>query len=171
MKKIYKYKISDLPTGESNVQVFINAQLASTATVLIREICGNGIYLKYLDRYGRYRFFLFNNLWRGNFQVSKIGSRANFSGVNIEQQDRVLGYESDKNITAVADNVTQQEVDVLSDIYTSPRVYLKIGNTDTTKDWLLVEVSGDGGYRLGKLKATKVTMNIKLPRHYAVTEV
>lgn len=171
MKRIYKYKVSDLPTGLSTVEVFINGLLASTNTVLIRENCDNGIYLKYLDHNGRYRFFKMNNLWRGNFQVRKIGSRANFSGVNISQQERVVGYESDKNIVAVADNVTQQEVDVLSDIYTSPRVYLKIGLTDTLKDWILVEVSGDGGFRIGKAKATKVTMNIKLPNHYAVTEI
>jgi len=171
MKKIYKYKVSNLPTGLNEVDIYINGVKASTATVLIRENCENGIYLKYLDRYGRYRFFLFNNLWRGSFSVRKIGTRANFSGVNIQQQDRVVGYESNRNITAVADIVTQKEIDVLSDIYTSPRVYLKIGNTDTIKDWLLVEVSGDGLYRLGKLKLTKVTLTITLPRHYAVAEI
>lgn len=171
MKQIYKYKVSDLPVGSNEVLIYINQQLVSTATVLIREACDNDIYLKYLDVYGRYRFFEFNSLWKGNFQVKKIGSRSNFSSLNISQQERSIGYNADKNIIAIAENVSQQELDVLSDIYASPRVYLKIGATDTIKDWLLVEVGGDGVYNLGKPKATKVSLTIKLPNQYAVTEI
>ncbi|MFZ2169378.1 MAG: hypothetical protein WAW61_07055, partial [Methylococcaceae bacterium] len=62
--------------------------------------------------------------------------------------------------------------DILSDIYTSPRVYLEIGDgtTDEEKDWLLVDVTaGQSLVRRKKGNTSKIELTVTLPEWYNIT--
>jgi hypothetical protein len=177
MSKIgyYRYKVTPSAIGTKTVKFYINGSLASTATIVAKEFCTNFRILKYLDNSGRYRFFPFNDKWQSKDSPSTRGEVNNFitSILNSQTGAKQIGYKNDRTISLTAGNVSADELEKLSDIYTSPRVYLYVGTgtTDLIQDWILVTVSGDNIGRRKKNKFGKVTIDVKLPEYYAVTKV
>lgn len=171
----YRYKVTPTAAGSSTVRLYINGSLASTATIIAREFCADFKILKYLDSSGRYRFFAFNNKWQQSDKVKSIGEVNYFvtSILDSQSDSRQIGYKSDRSLTLTAGAVSDDELEKLSDIYTSPRVYLYTGNgtDDSIQDWVLVTISGDGIGRRKSNRFTKVTIEVKLPEHYAVTKI
>jgi hypothetical protein len=169
----YRYKVTPTIAGVSTVRLYINGSLASTATIIAREFCNGFRVLKYMDRYGRYRFFPFNQKWQQVDKATLIGKVNNFvtSVLDSQSDARNIGYKNDRSITLTAGSVSDDELDKLADIYTSPRVYLYVGSTDRTQDWILVTVSGDGVGRRKNNKFGKVTIDVKLPEYHAVTKI
>jgi len=170
----HRIKIIPSAVGTTTVKFYINGALVSTATVVTREFCTDFKLLKFQDSAGRYRFFPFNNKWQRTDKPSMIGEVNNFiTSILTGQTDaKSIGYKNDRTITLTAGNVSEDELDKLSDIYTSPRVYLYVGDGsyDRDQDWVLVTVSGDGVGRK-RNKFSKVTIDVKLPEYYAVTKV
>ena len=69
------------------------------------------------------------------------------------------------------ENVSAEELLILSDIYVSPRVFLYIGenNSDLATDYIEVTVRGDNIIRNRKNKFTRIDLQVTLPETYAVT--
>ena len=170
----YRYKVTPSSEGITYVRFYVNGILTSTATVITKEFCDNFKILKYLDRYGRYRFFPFNEKWQQKDTPSTKGSIDNFitSILDSQANSKQIGYNNQRTITLTAGNVSSDELDKLSDIFTSPRVYLYIGSgsNDRLQDWILVTVSGDGIGRRKNNKFGKVSIDVKLPEYYAITK-
>ena len=81
-----------------------------------------------------------------------------------------IGYTNERKINAFADNIPQDEMDLLADLYTSPRVLLYIGSgTDEIKDWILVSVK-DKNNLLKKSKGSFYSMELEitLPETYHI---
>jgi hypothetical protein len=169
----YRYKISDSFEGTQTVNFFKNGALAHTATIEARKFCTNYKLLKYLDSSGRYRFFPFNDKWLQVDKPTQIGSSNNFitSILNSQAAQKNIGYRNERRLTLVAESVSQAELDKLTDIFISPRIYLMIGDTDILQNWILVTVSGDGVGRPKKNNFKKVLLEITLPEYYAVTKI
>lgn len=169
----YRYKISDLPTGEHDFVFYNNGNVVCTHKAIIKDFCTDFKIVKYLDSLGRYRFFPFNSNWEKRTTVSQIGERSKIvTSILTSQSDREnIGYKTQSILSLVAENVTAHELEVLSEIYASPRVYLHNGTGDDAKDWLKVIVSGDGVNRRRKDLFGKVTINLELPTGYAITEI
>lgn len=166
----YRYKISDLPVGTHNFNWYINGQIAGVSTVIIREFCNNYKYLKYLDNNGIYRMFSFNNKWEQVDTPTLIGktNRIITSLKNSQANTLNIGYKNKRTINIVAENVNTDELLKLTDIFTSPRVYLNLG-TETKEDWVLVTLTGDGIGRRRKNEFGKFIATIELPEHYSIT--
>jgi hypothetical protein len=168
---IHRYKVSTLPIGQKTVYFLVNGIRSGTATINVRAHCDNYKLLKYLNAKGQYRFFNFNSYFQESRMPDKIGSVNNFfdSLLTGQSNEKNIGYDARTKIELTAEHVSDEELYILSDIYTSPRVYLKIGATDTDADWLLVDVSGDGIVKRRKLKNGKVSLTLTLPKHYSIT--
>lgn len=170
----YRYKVSDSLKGESTVQFFINGSVAKTCTIIARDFCNNFKYLKYLNSKGQYRFFPFNDKWQVQDKPALIGKVNIFvtSILDSQSDKKNIGYTNERKLTLTAETVSLDELEKLQDIFTSPRVYMYVGNgTDLTKDWILVSVSGDGISRPKKNQFKKFVLEITLPEWYAVTKI
>jgi len=170
----YRYKLTPSAVGTTTVQLYINGALASTATIVVKEFCTGFKVIKYLDRSGRYRFFPFNDRWQQRDRPNELGTVNKFvtSIYSDQGESQSIGYRNARTISLAAGGVSSAELSILSDIFTSPRVYLYVGSgtTDTTEDWVLVKVTGDGVGRWRNAKFGKVNIDIQLPEHYSINQ-
>jgi hypothetical protein len=165
MAGFYRYKYDNLTVGDHVITVTIN-DVSYSKTVRINPFCDNSLYLKYIDHNGQYRFYIFNPYYEKKESPKLIGSANNVITELLTAQSNTknIGYTSERIITAIAYDVPQDELDLLSDLYTSPRIYLQIGSTDNTKDWLLVTVkSKDNLIKRKKGNFYNVEIEITLP--------
>lgn len=141
-------------------------ELASK-TVRVKPFCTNSRYLKYLDRNGQYRFFPFNEFWQAKDTPKLIGKTNRLiTSILLDSGSHYnVGYTNERKLTLVADDVTADELDLLSDIYTSPRVYL----LQDTK-WISVEVTASEALvRRKKGASSKIELTVTLPEWYNIT--
>lgn len=167
-----RYKISNLAEGTHFFKFYKDGVEIVTHIAEIKECCGDMILLKYLDSKGMYRFFPFNQHWEKNITGSNIGNVSEFV-TSIETSmtsEKSIGKEIETTISATATNVTQEELDVLADLFTSPRVYMydNSGN-DTQKNWIIVQVQNSAPIRRRKNNPQNVNITLKLPQNYAIT--
>lgn len=165
----YRYKIK--PSQSVDVKFNVNFQLASTKSIVVKEVCDGFKLLKYIDKDGQYRFYPFNKYWESSDKPKLIGKSSKIieSVLNAQSSESNIGYKNDRTVSLVAESVGQDELTLLSYIYTSPRVYLYIGTTtDEAKDWLEVEIKGDNINKLRKRKFTKVNIDVILPEWYSI---
>jgi hypothetical protein len=170
-KGYYRLKVDDLEVDTTYTLKNGSTTLA-TKVVRVKDFCTDYKYLKYLDRNGQYRFAVFNNRWQSKDTPKAIGKiQQLITNLQTDQgSTKNVGYTNERKLTLVADDVLSDELDILSDIYTSPRVYLQIGTGDTAADWLLVDVtSSDNLVRRKKGNTSKVELTVTLPEWYNVT--
>jgi len=171
----YRYKISDVIEGRQEVKFFINGAMAKTCTVIGKTFCPEFRLLKYLDSNGQFRFFPFNNNWQQTDKPTLIGKTNSFvtSILNSQASQKNIGYTNERKLSFTAGNVSQDELNKLTDLFVSPRVYLHvgIGINDEVSDWVLVSVTGDGIGRPKKNNFKKFVVEVTLPEYYAITKV
>lgn len=166
----YRYKFK--PSESQDVPFYVDDILISTKSVVVKEVCEGFRLLKYLDRDAQYRVYPFNKFWESSDKPKLLGKSSKIieSVLNSQSSESNIGYKNDRTISLVAESVSQEELTILSDIYTSPRVYLYVGTTtDEAKDWVEVEVKGDNLNRLRKRKFTKVSIDVILPKWYSIS--
>lgn len=169
-----RYKISDLAEGNHFFTFYRDGIEIVTHTADIRGCCGDSILLKYLDSNGMYRFFPFNEKWEKRISTQSKGDVSQFvTSIETSQSDRKnIGKDVETRIDLTATNVQPNDLEILADLYTSPRVYIydNSGN-DTSKNWLLVQLSDTGTVRRRKKNPQNVDITINLPKSYAVTQI
>lgn len=170
-KGYYRLKVADLD-ADTTYTMMNGATVLATKVVRVKQFCTGYQYLKYLDRNGQYRFFPFNNRYQTKDAPKLIG-KINQLVTNIysDQGDsKNVGYTNERKMTLVADDVYADELDILSDIWNSPRVYLQVGTGDTAADWVRVTVSAsDATTRRRKGNSGKVEITVTLPEWYNIT--
>jgi hypothetical protein len=169
----YRYKISTLDEGNHSIEFQKNGITAGVANVQMRAHCDGDLLIKYLDAKNKYRFFNFSKISKETTQPKEIGSiNVYFESLLTSQGDtKSVGFTSSNIIDVVAEQVTDEQLNVLQDIYTSPRVYLRIGTTDEIKSWVLIKVSGDNIVKRAKLNKAKINMKFTLPKNYTITMI
>jgi hypothetical protein len=139
------------------------------------DSCVGSLIVKYLDKNGQYRFFPFNKFYETTDAPEKIGDVNRFIvDIQTDQSDtQNVGYRNKRQISATT-QATSEQLEKLSDIYASPRVYLYIGDgtTDLKSDWVEVDIQafnplvrrrrGNNGY---------ISITITLPTHYTIKMV
>jgi len=170
----YRYKF--IPTDNTDVNLYINYSLASTKKVYVKENCPEGKRLKFINRNGHYRYVYFNKFYEEQDKVKELGKSSNLiTSLLSSKTDKLsLGYSANKNITLNIDDVSQDELDMLQDIFKSPRVYYYIGDgtSDEINDWILVSVTSKkttthikkGGY-------INLSIDIELPEWYTINSL
>lgn len=167
----YRYKIT--PSANQDVEMYINNVLTSTKKVVVKEHCGDSKRLKYLNKDGQYRFATFNRFYETRDKTKEIG-KANkiISSLLDSQADSYsVGIRNERLISMVADDINQEQLEVLKDLWTSPRVLLYVGDgtTDDINDWILVTVNVKNPInRISKGSFIDIKLDVMLPNHYTV---
>lgn len=162
---LYRYKLEN--ATNQVVTLFVNGLAAATHTVIAKPVCTGYRQLKFIDRNGQYRFYPFLSEYNISDKPKEIGSTNEFiSSLLTSQSDtKSIGSTNSRTLILRAQNVSSAELEILSDIYTSPRIYLYVGSglTDDPQDWILVTATGDGINRRDKRKFGKVEIVVTLP--------
>lgn len=191
--------LTDLVTNNENPFVFVEGQpgyiyvydnqfyrekklLTESANITVNGVtkfievlpyCTGDIVLKYLDKNGMYRFYKFSRFYARNVRGELIGSVENvFTSLSNGQGfKKNIGYSAQEELTVKANAVPASHMESLQDIYTSARVYMHIGNhgDDALKDWVLVDVEGDGLIKHNKRQFNDIELTIKPPKRNNVT--
>lgn len=174
MSGIGYHRIKILPSKEtSTIEIYQNGSQLVQHTIKARPWCAQKKYIKFLDRNGFYRFFTFNENWNSSDSIGNIDEiEKEVTNIYTDQgATYTAGIESSRTIEMNADFVTDDELDKLSDAFTSPRVYLYIGDgtSDLKQDWLIVKIQGDGINRRTRRKHSPVAVTVTLPRCHNIT--
>ena len=168
----YRLKVQNLTT-DTDFILYHGATPVVTKTVRVTEFCTESKLLKYIDRSGRYRFVTFNQFWEMKDNPQLLGKTNKLlTSILTDQTDaRVIGYRNERRLTLVSDEVAADELLIISEIYSSPRVYLYIGTTgDTAQDWLEVTIEpAEKTVRNKKGNYSTVTIEVILPEQYNIS--
>lgn len=141
--------------------------------IKVLPYCEGDIILKYLDRNGMYRFYRFTKNYERTVDADEIGSvEHTFTSLSTGQgYQKSIGNKSVDKIKARAEKVPAEDLNILKDLYTSPRVYFHLGEagTDNLSNWVLVKVKGDGIAKLPKRNFINVEIEIELPANNEIT--
>lgn len=175
MSKIGYYRFKTTVEDGKTVTLYKNEIESGTHTIKSLEYCSGFLILKYLDSKGQYRFFSFNKYYEINDRPNKIGQTNEFiTNILTDQSNsKNIGYRNERQ-RIVSAEVDEERLNILSDIYTSPRVYLYVGSgiSDTLSDWiLLTDVSGDNVVKRRKQKTGLITLTLTLPEWFTVKMV
>lgn len=166
----YRYKTT--VTDDRVVTLYKSGVASGTATIKALDFCEGYKILKYLDSKGRYRFFSFNKFFETNDNPKQIGSTNEFitNILDAQTNSKNIGYRNERELSLSAE-VTDEQLTVLSEIYTSPSIYLYIGDgtTDVLQDWIkIAKLSGDTIVRRRKQRTGLININITLPEWFTI---
>lgn len=167
----YRYKLNDLTVGTRTITFFKNGTPSGSKTIDVKEWCEGNKILKFLDRNGQYRFYPFNRYWETKDKPKLIGKASKIIESVLDSQSNTsnVGYKNTRTISLVAENVSETEMSVLADIYSSPRVFMYVGeDTDLAKDWIQVEIKKGGQVSLRKANFGKIELDVILPEWYTI---
>lgn len=169
----YRYKIALVSTSGNTVTFKVGGVDTKVCTVRPLILCDGKRILKYLNKNGQYRFYAFSNYYEELEQPREIGTVANMitSILNSKAANKSVGYKSERTLNLKSEPVSTDDLELLRDIYTSPRVYLYVGSgTDTESDWVLVTVKANRSIRKeAKVKFSQIDIEVTLPETYLIT--
>lgn len=168
----YRYKINNLtkeeleqlvqqgnarltPQGyELTYNWTVNDEVVCTSKVIVKPKCDDSIYVKYLDKYGMYRFILFNHYWSRMEQTDSLGD---VESANTYGEISSIGSNLSEVYTLTAEQVTPEELAIYGDIFSSPNIYMKLPDGD----WKAVMITGgDGINRRNRAYNSKFTIQV-----------
>jgi len=165
----YRYKTDvDIKT----INWTVNYVNVGSKTITPVAFCEGGKILKYLDSNGQYRFYPFNKYYQTTDTPVLIGkSNKLITSILTDQSNtQNVGYKNERILELVAD-VPTNELEKLTDIYTSPRVYLYNGNgvSDIAKDWLEVTIQANESIvKRRKSNSGRIGITVTLPEHFTI---
>jgi hypothetical protein len=170
----YRLKLDSLPPGTYQKSFFVDGEEAVTHTLIIKDWCDNKKLLKFADSESQFRFFPFNTRWQSTDRPVSLGKVNKFITTLVDSQSNTkqVGYKNERVISLVADDITEDELNVLSDIYVSDQIFLYIGdgNSDAKSDWVQVEITGgDKTVRRRRNNSGQVNIEITLPEYFSIT--
>ena len=134
-----------------------------------------GHYIKWLNQYGGWNYWLFNCVHKRTRGTKSIGFVNNdFNDVSSTVSSFLsLGKESQDLLTLVSEGMSEVEQDVLNDIFDSPKVYYFTGTrlTQVTNvSWLAVDLkSSSQTIKDFKTNYIKYILDFDLPQRYTMT--
>lgn len=143
-------------------------------TLLLNKIDSCGHYFKFKNQKGAWSYWLFNpwvNRVRGSNQVESKNN--NFSNINETRSTSIsLGRISDDELNVIAENLSSNDVKVLSEILDSPKIYYFKGERFSRAEpshWLEVELK-DGNQDIEdyKVKNNEMALTFKMPKRYTM---
>lgn len=133
-----------------------------------------GVYIKWLNQYGGYNYWLFNEQHENNLgHRSKGIINNNFSNIyDSVSPFKSLGRTVEESIVVRAEHLNSDDINILKGIVQSHKIYLFIGERftqNTFNDWIEIELS-NGNMLLRDFKGNTpdVTLTFKLPDHYTI---
>jgi len=173
MSSIGYYRFKCATTDGRVVKLYKNGLEAGSATIKALDFCTGDRIIKYLDSKGQYRFYSFNKYYEINDKPKSLGTTNEFitSILTAQTNEKNLGYSNTRSLQLTTTANTEQ-LEILSDLWTSPKVYLYIGTTtDTAADWLEVTIKGGGEVRRRKANSGKIDITVTLPEWFTIRSI
>lgn len=134
-----------LVIGQNDIQFLIDDVNQNINLIIDKADSDCGVYVKFLNKYGRFNYWLFDkNHFRS--QTSKYLGELDNDFNNLEDTTSPtlqIGKSSDSTIKCAAKNLTENEKRILEGIIDSPKIYLFTGDrfskADLT-DWMEVRL-------------------------------
>jgi hypothetical protein len=173
MSSIGYYRYKTTADVAKTVNWNVNYTNIASKDIVPLTVCSGYVLIKYLDKNGQYRFYPFNKYYRTSDTPELIGTANKFiTNILSDQTNKQnVGFRNERKMQITAD-VPNDELEKLIDIYTSPRVYLYIGDgtTDTAKDWLEVnQIIDNPVVRRRKRNTGRIDITLNLPENFTVT--
>ena len=167
MSKIgyYRYKTKLTTAQNKTITLYKNGIASGSALIKCLPVCGNIRILKYLDKDGEYRLFPFNEFWEQKDTPVRLGSVNKFVTSLLLSQSNTesIGVKNSRVLSLSADAVTPEQLNLLSYIFTSPRVLILLNGS-----WVQVDIKGDGVGKTRKEKPVDIKIEVTLPETYTV---
>ena len=138
------------------------------------DVCG-GVYVKWLNNYGGYSYWLFPNYATRSLSAKNIGEIDNDFNNLTETFSRVsqIGMNANERLVVSSDKLTNEAFNLLRTILTSPKIYLFTGepfSQSDANDWMEVKLNTNNTRtRNPKNQANEIILDIDLPDYYTQT--
>jgi hypothetical protein len=145
-------------------------------TVLLEKLpytCG--IYLKWLNKYGGYSYWLFENTYSIDRSSKQIGELSrDFDNIeNTTGRAIQIGKESQDTYRIVAELINENDRLIVEGIIDSPKIYMFTGQPFARafyNDWIQVNLKSNSiRIKNSKQKLTNFTFDIELPERFTQT--
>lgn len=134
-----------------------------------------GVYLKWLNRYGGYSYWLFEDTYSIDRSTKQLGEleRDNENLENSFGRTIQIGKESQDSMRIIAELLTEDERRIVEGIIDSPKIYLFTGrplSRNNFNDWVEVVLkTSNTRIKNPKQPLTNFTFDIELPLRYTQT--
>lgn len=152
-------------TADEVVETKIGGVKNYNINVKVLPSCDGGLYVKFLDNAtGFYKHWLFNKYYSIDGNSEKIGRVDVLATTLSETKKKDVGSRFTKRYQITADNLTQEHLDYISCIKTTPRLYVEIDG-----EWVLCSIS-DSTFpvRWRKANSGSLSLTIELPEQYTI---
>lgn len=153
----------------------ITKGLDSIYVNVTKKASTDGQYIKWLNQYGGWNYWLFNCLYKKTRITKSLGIVNNdFNNVNETKDSFItIGKDSGDKITIVTEGLSIENQNVLNGILDSPKVYYFTGirlSRVTNVSWLAVDLT-DGTDIIKEFKTDykKYKFEISMPERYTMT--
>jgi hypothetical protein len=149
-------------------------QLKNTFIDLYKEPAGCGVYIKWLNQYGGYSYWLFNEFYQIDERTKSLGSINNdfFNLQDTLSQSKELGKDSADTWTVYSDDLNPNDMNIVRGILTSPKVYLFTGvrfAKNNFNDWLEVNLkTSSANIKQSREVKNDIKLTIVLPNDYNI---
>lgn len=131
-----------------------------------------GVYLKWLNKYGGYSYWLFENTFSVDRSTKYTGELdRDFANVeNMYARATQIGKESQDSMKIIADLLTEDDRRIVEGIMDSPKIYLFTGKPFAQNDnrsWIEVTLKTTSArIKNARQKLTNFSFDIELPQRY-----
>lgn len=135
------------PIQEGVNDYMVNSGQATATIKTITNASECGIYIKWINEYGTYSYYLFNDKYIEDL-VSSQDEVVNNNFENFSQtisKELVLSRNSRNRLTCIAKKTGEYERDLLYSLGTSPKIWLytkEKNQSSTNQDWYEIQLNG-----------------------------
>lgn len=163
-QRLLKVGLNDVVVNDSVISYGMNVKL--------NDNC-RGVYLKWINEFGSWSYWLFSEIYTATIKASTIDSfSVNFEDItNTHSTNLITGKLADNTLDLRYKNLTTDEVGQIKSILTSPRVELFTGvyeqiisSANYENYWQTVEVV-DGAFTIVNTKRDLVNLAIQIKKN------
>jgi len=168
-----------LPLVESHNLLRAKKQSGNTVNdkfiALYKQSYKCGVYMKWLNNFGGYSYWLFEDTYALDRASKSIGELDNDTNNLNDAVGRTLnlGQQGNDTIKVIAELLTDDDMAIVQGVIDSPKVYMFIGQPfakSDTNDWVEVTLKTNSArIKNFKQKLTNVALDFDLPERYTQT--
>lgn len=176
MSSVGYYRLKASYNQDTDVFVYINGEPTESKTVKVTECCDLDRRIKFINKDGQYRFLNFNRFWEGKDKAKELGKANKFvtSLLTSQTSQDSIGNKNERILNLRSDHVSAEELEIIKDMWTSPRIYLYVGDgtTDLQSDWIQVTITPKNSItNIRKGSFTDIIIDVTLPEHYTINMI
>lgn len=164
--EIYDQLVSGINVLE--IRKNISNALRYTLNIEMVEPCGNYYYIKFMNDFGVWQYWLFDN---GSEQLTTkaLGEvNNNYNDLDLSTSiTKQIGKEANETFSVTTDILTAEQMQLLKPLLTSPKIYLwtgEVGVASTIYDWLEIKLTtANHLVKNPKIELNKLNLTFELP--------